>query len=285
MSRIAAARPELPEKNPYLSVEYAGHEACAPLHSFGPAVRTHFLIHLVAAGRGRFIRGGVTYELGAGEGFLIVPGDTTFYCADEADPWEYYWIGFSGSEAERILGELRLGATQPIFRCDPAAVRHIADCIGSPAGPGRELCLAGNLYLLFSRIAASSGALGDSPHAGRCVGIAMRYIPANYSYDIKVEEIARHVGVSRSHLFKLFKAHNGVSVQRYILEYRLRMGAQMLKSSSHNISEVSYSCGFPDPNHFARAFKRFYGVSPSAFARRFKNASDAPDGGCSGELK
>ena len=280
MFNIGVPEPTLPEKNPHFSVDNCGHEQCAPSHSFGPAVRSHYLIHFVLAGHGSFTRDGVTYELGRGDGFLIVPGETTFYCADAAEPWEYCWFGFSGSDAERILKNLRLSAAEPIFHCDPSAGAYILNCDGVPAVPGRELILSGNIYLFFAAVAAERGFSDNTSSSGQCVGLAMRYIHDNYSYNITVESIAKHVGVSRSHLFKMFKLQNGISVQRYLMEYRLKMSAIMLKSPSNNISEVCYSCGFTDPNHFSRVFRSFYGMTPSQFRHIHQNAVSPCDGRC-----
>ena len=55
-----------------------GWEQCAPLHSFGPFVRNHYLFHYVISGQGSLDSDdleGVTrkYELREGEGFLIFP--------------------------------------------------------------------------------------------------------------------------------------------------------------------------------------------------------------------
>ena len=61
-----------------------GWEQCAPLHSFGPFVRNHYLFHYVISGRGFLdadVKKGVTrrYDLEAGQGFLISPGQVTTY--------------------------------------------------------------------------------------------------------------------------------------------------------------------------------------------------------------
>ena len=66
-----------------------GVEACAPGHSFGPAVREYFLLHYVVRGKGIFRRGKREYTLQAGEIFVIRPGEVTYYEADMRDPWEY----------------------------------------------------------------------------------------------------------------------------------------------------------------------------------------------------
>ena len=71
-----------------------GVEACAPGHSFGPAVREYFLLHYVVRGKGIFRRGKREYTLQAGEIFVIRPGEVTYYEADMRAPWEYMWAGF-----------------------------------------------------------------------------------------------------------------------------------------------------------------------------------------------
>ena len=59
-----------------------GWEQCAPLHSFGPFVRNYYLFHYVISGRGFLestVKKGVThcYDLEAGQGFMIFPGQIT----------------------------------------------------------------------------------------------------------------------------------------------------------------------------------------------------------------
>ena len=86
-----------------------GHENCTPLHDFGPAVRTHWLLHYVVSGFGKFTREGVTYAVGPGEIFVIPPYIETYYQADEKQPWKYIWIGFTTEEIPEVF-------LQPIFQ-------------------------------------------------------------------------------------------------------------------------------------------------------------------------
>lgn len=64
-----------------------GWEACAPLHSFGPFVRNHYLLHYIISGRGMLYshtaKGEISeYSLEANQGFLICPGQINLYTAD-----------------------------------------------------------------------------------------------------------------------------------------------------------------------------------------------------------
>ena len=62
-----------PEPSGTLSIYFCGTEPCAPGHAFGPAVRPHYLIHVVLDGKGIYKRNGETYHLKAGDAFLISP--------------------------------------------------------------------------------------------------------------------------------------------------------------------------------------------------------------------
>ena len=82
------------EKSGSLYVNCCGLSRTEPLHSFGPALKPHYLIHYIVSGRGRLQLGGKEYPLEQGYGFLIPPEELAFYQADEADPWTYVWVGF-----------------------------------------------------------------------------------------------------------------------------------------------------------------------------------------------
>ena len=65
---------------------YCGMEQCAPLYSFGPAIRPNYLLHYVLDGKGYYYVNNEKYEVNKNEGFLICPNVVTFYQADEENP-------------------------------------------------------------------------------------------------------------------------------------------------------------------------------------------------------
>src|SRR5699024_6540097 len=96
---------------------FCGYAKCEPLHSFGPAVRPNYLIHIITEGKGRYTVGEKQYDLREGQGFLIEPEVQTFYQADRESPWSYMWIGFSGTRAKEYLADLGLGGNNLTFHC------------------------------------------------------------------------------------------------------------------------------------------------------------------------
>ena len=87
-----------------------GYEKCQSRHRFGPSLRDNYIVHFVISGKGRYTVNDTTHHLGAGDFFLIRPNELVDYEADAEDPWEYYWIGFSGNKVKEILHTNGIGA-------------------------------------------------------------------------------------------------------------------------------------------------------------------------------
>lgn len=86
--------------------------------------------------------------------------------------------------------------------------------------------------------------------------------------DITSEDIAREVGLSRVHLYRKLLELTNQTASNYIRNIRLTKGAELLQNKKMSISEVAYKVGFKTPNHFATAFKKMYGMTPSEFMKK-----------------
>jgi AraC-like DNA-binding protein len=245
-------------------IHQVGWEACGRGHSFGPAVRDHFLIHCILEGEGTFSVGNKEYRLNRGEGFLIVPGVVTYYRADRNNPWKYCWVGFNGTEAAKICSQCGISLEHPAFSyADPT---RMETCMREL----REICDSGsNEFLTLSRLYEFFSMIQrEAAPAGKRAGIvepALDYISKNYSYGITVGQIASHLGISRSHLFRVFKGKLGLSVQEYLLSFRLKRAGNLMETTDMTIKEVMYSCGFNDLPNFSRQFRKVYGMPPGAY--------------------
>ena len=82
-----------------LSVYNVGFQKCTPGYQWGPGIRDHYLIHYIISGSGSYIVNGNTYTLSAGDAFLVYPNTEVTYIASHKSPWEYAWVGFTGSDA------------------------------------------------------------------------------------------------------------------------------------------------------------------------------------------
>lgn len=94
---------------------------------------------------------------------------------------------------------------------------------------------------------------------------SLEYIHANFARSITLDEIANINGVSRFHFSRLFKNHVGYSFKLYLNKSRLAAAKKLLLQRDMNISETCYAVGYNDVSYFSKIFKKFEGMSPSAY--------------------
>jgi signal transduction histidine kinase/DNA-binding response OmpR family regulator/streptogramin lyase len=95
---------------------------------------------------------------------------------------------------------------------------------------------------------------------------AVKYVEANMSSpDLSVEEMSKHLGMSRVHLYKRIRQVTGLTPIEFIRIMRLKRAAQLLRESQRNVSEIAYEVGFNNPKYFSKYFKDEFGVLPSVY--------------------
>jgi AraC-like DNA-binding protein len=80
--------------------------------------------------------------------------------------------------------------------------------------------------------------------------------------------LAREVHSSPYHLTRVFRAHVGVPVHRYLLRLRLALALERIEEGERNLSTVALALGFSGHSHFTAAFHRTFGVAPTAAVGR-----------------
>lgn len=250
-----------------LLVYNAGFQKCPAGYGWGPGVRDHYLLHYVVSGRGRYEADGRTFVLRAGEAFLARPDVPIYYRADDADPWEYYWAGFSGPAAPLLLAQTPFTAARPVLR--PAAgdgLRQGLLEIYKARGTDypSAVRMAGYLQAALGLLMEGAPRRGEAPLSAYARQGAA-FLQQNYSREVGVEETARQAGVSRSCLYRAFQAEYGCSPSAYLTRFRIQRACQLLRHSTLPVGAVAASVGFQDPFYFSRAFRRETGCSPTAY--------------------
>ena len=82
---------------------------------------------------------------------------------------------------------------------------------------------------------------------------------------LSVTELARQVGVSRTHLHRQMKRLAGISCSDFIRNIRLEQAARLIKERKLNVSQVAYAVGFNSQTYFSSQFKQYFGVIPTDY--------------------
>jgi AraC-like DNA-binding protein len=97
---------------------------------------------------------------------------------------------------------------------------------------------------------------------------------ARYSKPLGVDELARAAGLSRAHFSREFRRAFGESPHAYLLTRRLERAAALLRTTDRSVSEICFSVGLRSIGSFTTSFTRMYGVSPTAYRKKFPPASE-----------
>ncbi len=251
-----------------LSVYNSGFQMCEGGHSWGPGMRDHYLIHHVASGKGTYTVGSQTYQIAAGDTFLVYPSTLVSYQADSKEPWEYYWVGFNGNQAAFLINQTDFTLESPVIHTDfGESLRRELYAVYEAHGSARHNIanMTGHLYLALGLLIEASSAPYSVTQGQLYVDNAIRFISHNYSRRIDVSDIAHNVGISRSNLFRAFLKYAMMSPNQYLTLFRVNMACDLLLEGKLSVSQVASSVGYEDQMYFSRVFKKIKGVSPRAF--------------------
>ena len=225
-----------------------GYETCEPSHSYGPVVRSGYLIHYILEGKGIYKTDGHIWQLSEGDAFLIRPNTLIYYEADKYHPWTYTWIGFQGIKIEEYLKRTSLLET-PYFhygKDDRVRLCHEKMFEAYKLPENRDLMMNSILYE-YLYLLASKFPRTYIPAKEKKIGYveeALRYIENNYAHSVNIQVIADHLNIERTYLYRLFKDITGVSPQEYLLDYRIHRACSLLKETALPVSDIARSVGY-----------------------------------------
>ncbi len=94
---------------------------------------------------------------------------------------------------------------------------------------------------------------------------AITYIREHYREPMGLQETSSAIGISDSHLSRVFKEVTGVNFLGYLNAYRVNMALRLLSDARNNITAVATLSGFPTAGYFTKIFRRYYQMTPSQF--------------------
>jgi len=101
----------------------------------------------------------------------------------------------------------------------------------------------------------------------------IQYIQSNYDKEISYEDLSEEFYMNPVYMNRIFKKNTGTSLHAFIINYRINMAMELLRSSNISVREIAFATGFTDVPHFGKTFKKMTGVSPSRY-RDGENESD-----------
>lgn len=95
--------------------------------------------------------------------------------------------------------------------------------------------------------------------------LALDYINDNLDRNLKLNDIAEQVGMSRYYFARLFKQSMGIAPHQYAIKQRINRAKQLLRNSNLAIADIAQQCGFTNPSHLSKYFRQLTGTTPKAY--------------------
>ena len=252
-----------------LAVVECGIQICHSGHSSPKMTYRTYSAHFILEGKGTYSVNGKTYELSAGQGFMITPDVPNIYVADTEQPWKYVYVSFCGADCEALVHSAGLDEDNVVFDfpLDEDMIRDIyAMHAAGKRNEAKGYDVTGYFLLCMSRLVkANHSATRKKDAADGYVHKAILYIEEHYPFNISVADIASHIGLDRTYLYRLFVQKQGCSPSKYLIEHRLGRATEMLGNREVSIFDIAMSVGFHDVSHFYKAFTAKYGMSPKKY--------------------
>ena len=97
------------------------------------------------------------------------------------------------------------------------------------------------------------------------------YIRKYYHQKIYISDIAKALGISESHLSRIFKKETGESIQEYSMHMRIERAENLLKYSEASLTEISEYLCFSSQSHFGKVFKVHKNMTPKQYRDYYKS--------------
>lgn len=254
----------------YLYVRQIGMEKCK---NTKPVCKHTFEmdnIHFIIDGNGEF--NGV--QLNAGHGFYIKSGQEVEYTVDTQNPWSYYWIDFTGIEADNILTNIGFTENYGTFSFDN--IENVKSIFEEKfyydyESNNLNYTLSSLFYQLVSIISGKNNKYADKKSLSvseEHYKNALIYLKNNFTKKISVDEIAKSENIDRRYMSRLFKTYAGRSPQEMLIKMRIEASKSMLTQTTYSVGKIASSIGYDDVLQFSRIFKKHTGMSPSEFRKK-----------------
>lgn len=100
---------------------------------------------------------------------------------------------------------------------------------------------------------------------------ACDFLEKNYKSEVRLEDLAKELNITKEHCARQFKEITGVTVFEYLSDVRLTHAYHLLTHTKKNITDIAMEVGFPDYRAFRTCFMRTYQMTPSGYREKMES--------------
>lgn len=102
----------------------------------------------------------------------------------------------------------------------------------------------------------------------RLVRQITEHLCEHFAEDLSLSSLSAQLNYHEKYLNRVFRRETGVSIHRFLLNYRITRAKKFLQKTQLSITEIANLCGFPNQPHFSATFLKIVGTSPSEYRKQ-----------------
>ncbi len=239
----------------------------------GQARAPYGLFQYTLEGHGIFERGRTVETVPSGHAFLARIPSRHVYRSDPACvEWKFFWIIFEHPYVvARLFAHRNLLNRVLALPPDSAPLRAAATLAEKVWRRGRDDAPAYEEALFVWMLELERWAFAQRhPSAPRrqLFDHVRREVLADLAAPLPIARLAASLGMTRSNFTHHFARTTGQTPAAFIREIRLAESVRLLRENEHSIKEIAAATGFANANHFCKAFRARFHVSPGTYRHR-----------------
>ena len=97
------------------------------------------------------------------------------------------------------------------------------------------------------------------------------YVDENIGSELRSEDVAERIGMSRSYFSTKFKEMTGETFHQYVIRRKMQTAAERIAEGSRSITQIASELGYDNFHYFARVFAKENGCPPAEYRKKIKN--------------
>lgn len=252
-------------------------------HRFPRHAHDYYVVGYVASGLQSYNYRGARHITGAGQVFLVNPGEVHTGEPADSDGYLYRTMYPQPELLERVVEDVTGHRELPFFRGavldDRILSQHLQTFHKALSQQTSKLAMETALIAALARlILRHADRALPRRHVGRertAVRRAREYIEANFAASVTLSKLSAISGLSPFHLARVFERQTGIPPHGYLERVRTAEARRLLDSGGP-IADVALAVGYADQSHLTHRFKKLLGITPGQYLRAGTTSALAP---------
>ena len=227
-----------------------------------------YIYFYCVSGKGTVVIDEKSFILSSRMAICIPSHSAHSYFSSPDDPWSILWVHFSGTDTDF----LPLKYVKPtMFRSPYSSNRmlflfnQLFDTAESQPSTENFIYMSHTLQMIFSETYYKNELDNNLNQHNDYLNAVIKYLYANISRNLTLQELCDEFNLSKSYLNTLFKKKMHTTPINYFITIKMKEACRMLRATNDTIKIIAANFGYYDPYYFSYFFKKVVGISPSEY--------------------